>query len=107
MNKWNIKFIIEKIRSSERVNSRRDIIKNETTINLEIEDIDLEIMLKCNNAFKGTFSYDKLFEEDKKNILKPEVEENMIKEYYVNSYNLNFTDKVGCINLCYPKVNLL
>lgn len=107
MRNWNIKFIIQKIRSDERINHKKEVIKNETVVTLEIDNIDLDIILKCNDPYKTKFSYDKLFQRDKMNISNDEITEDMIKEYYVNNWELNFSERNGIVNLNYPKTNIL
>lgn len=107
MSLWSIEFVIEDVRSNERINYKRELTKEETIVNLEIEDVDLIMILKCNSS-SLKFSYKELFDEDKKNILKKdEIKEEMIKEYFVSNYKLDFTNRTGRIRLSYPKVNLL
>lgn len=106
MIKWSIKFIIQEIRSEESISYHKGIVKKKTVVDMEIEDTDLNKILICNDSFKTKFSFDKLFEEDKKSILKSEISEKMLIEYYVNGYELNFTDRSGVIYLYYPKINL-
>ena len=105
MIKWSIEFLIEGIRSQERVGYKREIVKGKTAIILEIESTDLNIILLCNEPNKK-FSLDKFFIEDKKNILNDEISETMLLEYYVSHFDLNFTNRTGVISLCYPKCNL-
>lgn len=107
MNVWNVEFIIEEIRSQERVGYRREIVKKKTSVNVEVENTDLYIILQCNASAKSKFSFELLFEEDRKNILQDEISEKMLVEYYVSESELNFTKRTGIIHLCYPKVNIL
>lgn len=105
MAKWFIKFIIPEIKSSERVNWKREHVKKKSEIDIQIDDIDLDIMLKCKDA-NSKFSYDELFKNDKENILNDEITEDMIREYYVSSYKLDFSKKTGEIKLSYIRMNL-
>jgi hypothetical protein len=105
MIKWSIEFLIEEIKSQERVGYKREKVKGKTATSFEIENTDLNIILLCNEPNKK-FSLDKLFEEDKNNILNDEISETMLLEYYVSHFELNFTNRTGVISLCYPKRNL-
>ena len=69
-------------------------------------DTDLNLILKCKDA-NAVFCNEELFDIDRKNIAADEIEEKMIKEYYVTSYKLDFTNKTGEIKLTYPKINLI
>ncbi|MGY0373239.1 hypothetical protein [Clostridium sp. JNZ J1-5] len=106
MAKWDVKFIIHEIKRSERINGKRELLKKESEVNIKVDDVDLDIMLKCKDA-NSKFSYEELLKSDKKNILNDEVKEDMIKEYYISSYKLDFTNKTGEIKLSYLKLNLL
>lgn len=106
MNTWNVEFIIQSIKCEEKDDYKKKIIKNETVCNVEVTDSDLNIILKCNDSFNTKFTYDKLFELDRDNILDDEINECMIKEYYVSTYELDFTNKAGKVRLSYPKRNL-
>lgn len=106
MNTWNIEFIIQAIKCEEKDDYKKKIVKNETVCNFEVTDLDLDIMLKCNDQFNTKFTYDKLFELDRDNLVDDEINECMIKEYYISSYELNFTNKTGKVRLSYPKRNL-
>lgn len=106
MSTWNITFIIQKVSSEVRMNHKREVVKNETVVNIEVIDIDLNLILNCKDA-NSRFSNEDIYSVDRKNILKEEIEEEMIKEYYVSSCKLDFTNKTGKIKLSYPKVNLI
>ena len=106
MSTWSINFIIQNVRSEERINNKREVVKNETIVNIEIEDTDLNIMLNCKDG-NSKFSHEELLKSDRENILKDEIKENMIKDYYVSSFKLDFTNKTGEVKLSYPKINLI
>ena len=103
---WNIKFIIPEVKSEVRIDYKREIVKEESVISIEISDTELILMLNCKDA-DCKFCNDELFHCDRKNILKEEIKEEMIKEYYVRSYKLDFTNKTGEVKLSYPKINLI
>ncbi|WP_160678404.1 hypothetical protein [Clostridium sp. C8-1-8] len=106
MAKWDIKFIIQEIKRSERINGKRELLKKESEVNIKIDDIDLDIMLKCKDG-NSKFRYEEVLKADKESILSDEIKEDMIKEYYVSSYKLDFTNRTGEIKLSYLKLNLL
>ncbi len=106
MSAWNITFIIQKVLREVSNNHKREVVKNETVVNIEVNDTDLNLILNCKDAsFK--FSNDDIYNIDRKNILIEVIKDEMIKEYYVSSYRLDFTNRIGKVNLSYPKINLI
>lgn len=85
---------------------KRILVKNETVINSKVSGTDLNTILSCTDAFKNSFCNNIILREDEKNILDNRVKLDVIKYYYVTSYELDITNRAATINVSYPKRNL-